>query len=408
MKEERDNDFVEGLLRKLLESDLRNDIESLSSLFLKRITELGIPQTKVLEILDIQHRTLKGILTGTLRQVDFVSLIKLSSFLQIPREKTIFLYLNMLEKNFPEIGNTNDDRARFIQENFDLAALKKAGFIDNMLDFKHIEHKVNSFLGLRSIFEYRLPEWDTAFSSGKIKPKNHLNRAFWINSAKTIFEEIENPNTYDRNALIEFFPKVRKYSTNVEKGLLSVVRFLYQIGITVIYQAPLPSLHLRGATFCVQGKPCIVLTDYRGFYPTLWFSLVHELFHVVFDWEEIRKNEFWVSDPSANQISVQEKEDEADNFAREYLFSKDKTSKIKGQIFRNEVIEEFAIINDVHPSFVYVFNAYDCGGENSSAWMLAKKFNPGVDSSVKEFVNPWSNAATAIDYAKSKKRSIYS
>lgn len=379
---------------------------TLKELFEIKINELDITTTAVLELLNIQHRTLYGILDGTQKTVDYTNLIKLANFLQVSKEQVVKLYFEQLEKNFA-IEHSTADKIKFIKDNFDLAALKKAGLINSISNFKHIEERLLSRLGLKSIYEYKKPNQDIAFSSGLFKPKNENTRAFWIKAAMTAFEEINNPYQYDREALVKLFPQIRWRSTNVELGLTEVIKLLYKVGVTVIYQPPLQTLQLRGATFSVHNKPCIVLTNYHGFYATLWFALIHELYHVLFDWEEICNNTYHLSDDNNEQLSVLERENEADAFAREYLFSKEKTDAIRRFINDEHYIQDHALENHVHPSIVYVFNAFDVGKMNKAAWAKARKMSPDVNKSIKSIEYPWNELEAVEDFYKQKKYQTY-
>jgi HTH-type transcriptional regulator/antitoxin HigA len=393
-------------INAILNNILKPETPGLKELFDNKVAELQITSTNVLEILNIQHRALKGILEGTQKMVDVTNLIKLANFLQLPKEDVIKLYIDSLEKTYSE-NIVSPKKIKFIQENFDLAALKKAGFIDSISDFENIESKLVSFLGLKSIFEYKRPSIKPAFSAGLVKPKNELTRSLWIHSAMTYFEDINNPYEYDRKALIEYFPNIRWHSTNVEFGLLTIIKDLYKLGVTVIYQAPLPALHLRGATFSINDKPCIVLTNYVGFYGTLWFALIHELFHVLFDWDEIRNNIYHLSDQDENELVVKEKEKEANSFAREYLFPKEKMNQINYNINNSVFVEEFAKNNHVHPSIIYVFNAYDSSKTNRVAWARARKNEPDISKCISHLENPWKSSKPINQIVREKKLEIY-
>ena len=381
--------------------------ESLKELFELRMKELNISPTNVLEILKIQYRTLNGILNGTQKTVDFTNLIKIANFLQKPNDLIVKLYLEILESNFPNKTFNSPQNIEFIKNNFDLAALKKANFINGINDFDEIEKKINSFFGLKSIFDYKRPPVDVAFSAGLIKPKNELTRSFWIKVANDTFKEINNANNYSRQTLVDYFPQIRWYSTNVELGLINIIKELFKMGITIIYQSPLPSLHLRGATFAVNNKPCIVITNYKGFYPTLWFALIHELFHVIFDWDEILNNHYHLTDEASEQLTVIEKETEANNFARDYFFSREKTNGIRPYLYDFKYVSEFAKNNHVHPSFIYVFNAYDNGQKNRMSWALANSQNPNIEQLIKKLENPWSAAKPIPNFVNSIKSQIY-
>ena len=268
MEDKQKDKFISGLLNSAFKPD------SLKELFDNKLEQLEISPTVALDVLGISYRTLKGILEGTQKTFDHTSLIKIANLLQEPREKVIKLYLDSLDANYPTNASTTPEKIKFIKENFDLAILKKDRFIENLTDFNSIEKRITSRLGLKSIFEYKKPPMDVAFSSGNYKPKNELTRSFWIAAAKACFEEIDNPYEYDKKALLAYFPMIRWHSTDVEHGLLTVIKHLYKLGVTVIYQPPLHTLQLRGATFAVDNKPCVVLTNYVGFYSTLWFALI--------------------------------------------------------------------------------------------------------------------------------------
>lgn len=402
MNENQKDKFISSVLNSALKN------ETLKELFETKLAQLKISTTSALEILEMSSRTLKGILDGSQKTFDHRALIKIANLLQEPREKVVKLYFDSLEEKYPIVSNTTPEKIKFIKEKFPLAILKKAGFIDNIVDFNHIEQRICSRLGLKSIFEYRKPEMDVAFSSGDhFKPENELTRSFWIAAAKAYFEEIDNPYEFNAEALTEYFPKIRWQSTDEEHGFLNVIRQLYKMGITVIYQPPLHTLQLRGATFSVNEKPCIVITNYVGFYSTLWFALTHELLHVVFDWDEIKANAYHLSDDSNPDISVKEKEAETNKYARQYLFSNEKAKQVKP--FLNDIayVREFALDNHVHESLIYAFNAFDTGDKDRMAWARARRHDGNIKDCIKRVDFSWSDTKSVEDFIRLKKNEIY-
>ena len=371
-------DDINAYLDRLLKSNS----PTLQELFDKKLRELKIPKTTASKIMGIQPPTLKGILTGTQKQVDVRNLLKLANFLQVPLEEILEPFLKSIEENFP-INGVSAEEVNFIKDNFDLAVLKKAGLIDTISDYGHIKKRIMARLGLRSIFEYKRPDIDVAFSSGLFKPESNLTRAFWISSALATLSEINNPNPYDREALIKLFPRISWYSTNIESGLMEVSKLLFKIGVTVIYQPPLQALRIHGATINHNGKPAVVLSNHKGFYATLWIALIHELYHVLFDWSEIKENKYHLTDDDNEQLSVQEREREADHFAREYLLPKEKYERVRRYLNDYEYVKKFGLANHVEPSIIYVFNARDTQSTNRSAWARANKFSPKLDRCIK-------------------------
>lgn len=386
--------------------------ERLSVLFEKRVTELQINPTNALEILDIEYRALQGILHGTNKKVDYTNFIKIASFLQITKEKVLELYFNELEKNFPSSSPYPQDKIDFLNNNFDLATLKKAGIINSIHDYREIENTLIRYLGLNNILDYKLPSNEIAYSEGAIKPKNSLNRGLWINYAKEAFEEIANSNTYNKESLIHYLPEIRQHSIDVTEGLKTVINSLYELGVTVYFQASLPTLHLKGATICVDDKPCIVITNYKGFYSTLWHTLCHELSHVLFDFDGIKnqKYQYHISEDIGEEnqtFDIVEKERAADHFAREFLFSKEKLSRIESYLNNKNFVYNFANANHIHPSFIYTYYAYDVGKDNPKAWAMAKRNNPDFEELIKQLENPWDDSTHKstkehVDYLKNE------
>jgi len=405
---ERNDHFeIDNLLKNIFDNEIGTN-ETLKTLFDDRLEQLGITKTKSLKILGIETRTLTGVLEGSLKQVDFTVLIKLASFLQIPQTTVINLFLNELQNKFPELLPFSSNKIEFINKNFDLAVLKKSGIINDLSNYKDIEEKLCKFLGINSIFEYQVSIDNVAFSAGKLKPKNNLSRSMWLKRGSTIIKDLDNPFPYDRTGLIDFFSDLRWYSTNVDLGFVNVVKILYRMGVTVIFQSSIPTLHLRGVVMEANGKPGIIITDYRGHYPTFWFSLVHELFHVLFDWDYVRKNKLLVSNEDTIDLTELERENEADTFARDYFLPKEKMLIVSDYLGNTDYINEFARVNHIHPSFIYLFNAIDKGNNSSVAWKLVHKHNPDINP-IKDVFNNWNEESpnTINDVVKHLKKNVF-
>lgn len=378
---------------------------SLREQFDNKIKGLDISATAAAKIVGVQLRALNGILDGNQKTIDVTIISKLASFLQLSRAKIVELYLEAVETNFPT-NTLSADKVEFIKTNFDLAILRKAKWIDNITNFAHIEKRLVARLGLKSILEYKKPAVDVAFCVGTRELKNESTRAVWIKAAQACFEEIDNPHRYDRDGLVKLFPRLRWYTTNVERGFSEVIRLLHQVGVTVVLQPSLPTLQLRGATFNHAGKPCIVVTDYVGFYPTLWFALFHELYHVLFDWEEIKENQYHITDDDNQQLSVQEREQEANHFAGEYLFSREKVELVKRLLHDEPYVRRFAADNQVHPSVIYSQCAFHYP-KSRSAWSLARTHSPEAKLTVNKFGIALENGEPVEELVQLLRTSIY-
>ncbi len=208
-------------------------------------------------------------------------------------------------------------------------------------------------------------------------------REFWVRSAITHFKKLNNPNIYNRDALKDLIPKMKPYTMNIEKGLKIVSQALYNCGVTVIYQELLPTTQVRGATFVVNGKPCIALTNWNKNYATLWFALMHELYHVLYDIEEIELQVFHLTG-EADLMLLQE--NKANEFSREFLFSYEQTKYISAYIDNPFIVKKYAAECQVHPSLTYNFYCYDMQKNKAqNHWGKYKHLLPKIEIALKDF-----------------------
>lgn len=402
-----DNTEINQFLQTIIEPDnpiqIIDESTSIKELFEIKLKEIGLSQFQIEKFLNIEHKTLEGILDKTAKRVDVVNILKLSNFLNIENNTLLRIFShNMPSETFGELERAK--KSNYIVSNFDITNLRKCKFLKSKDTIQDIENRITKFFGLSSILDYSKKIVNPAYSRTKRSP-NQLMRTFWIVSAKAQFEGINNPNDFDREALVRLMPKIRPYTINVEKGLLTVVQALYNIGITIIYQPMLPTVQVRGATLSVNDKPCIVLTDWRKNYPTIWFALMHELHHVLYDFEDIQANKYHLS----GELDLfLDQEDNANNFSREYLFSEEKSKFIFPLINDELLVYEYAKKSQIHPSIIYNFHNYDLSMQgDSKAWTKFKIHFPDVKLAIQHLnTNLW-NKDIILDSVKEIKETVF-
>jgi HTH-type transcriptional regulator / antitoxin HigA len=360
MMDDKKHRDIDELLKGVLSTNKKSTYYPLNDLFEQRLVYLGITKHQALKILGIDHKTLASFLSGDSKKVDFITILKFADFLEIPHNEIVDKYFQIVT-SANNVDLAQSRKRSFIVNNFNLRSLKKIGFIESINDFEHIENRINLFFGFENIFEFSRHKISAAFSSAK-RPTNKENLTWWYATARESLERTPNPYEYDRQGLINYFPQIRWHSMEVENGLLLVAQALFKLGITLIIIPKFTSdIHVRAATLPYRNKPCVVLTKYSEFYGTLWFALIHELFHVLYDWEEIQKEEYHITGES-NTISINEQE--ADNFARQYLFSDEKMNAIIPHINEPRFVKYFAEQNHIHSSIIYTFYCWDKNDPN--------------------------------------------
>ena len=262
-------------------------VTSLNDLYMEKKKNLHLSNRQILHILGMDSNTLNPILKGTAKHIGFINIIKLAHFLGISVNDLLKIYIPEMDaKQIGEIQRARD--AGYIVETFDVATLTKIKFFSSDSSSKDMGEKIKKFFSLNSLYDYsNNKDLTPAFSRSK-RSSSDLMRNFWIQSAYVQFKGINNPNPYNRKDLVEIMPKIRPYTRDVKKGLIKVLKALYHVGVTVIYQPSLEKIQVRGATMVINNKPCIVLSNLQNNYPTLWFTLLHELHHVLYDLDDIR------------------------------------------------------------------------------------------------------------------------
>lgn len=371
------NQQMEGVLA--LDNPLNNidTTFSLKELYTQKKTLLGLSDRQIQKILGIEIKALSPILEGTAKQINYINIIKLSHFLGIPINDLTKIYLHHMESS--QIGEIQRAKeAGYIVEHFDVASLTKMKFFKSENSSKELSDKIKSFFHLNSLYEYSQTQLFPAFSRTK-RDASELMQRFWVQSAYKQFEFIDNPHLYDRSALVELIPKIRPYTRDIKNGLIRVLKALYHVGVTTIYQPSIEKLQVRGATLVVNGKPCIVLSDLQKNYPTLWFTLLHELHHVLFDLDDIQKRTYHISDGQGDLFLMDE--ERADNFAREYLLNESRLKYATTYIGSHYNIEKLAQEWGVHSSIIYAFHCFD-----TKEWPFYKKYIPPMKDAL-ELIN---------------------
>ncbi len=368
---------VDSIINSALRPKGWIDTLSLLQAFTEKLDELKLSKNQALKIMEIETKSFDAFMQGQSTKIDYLIVLKMSKFFDVaPSVFQDKFFLKVSDENKSELNKT--DVRLFIAKHFDLEALRSSGLIETVNDFDHIEEKILSFFGYKSVFEYKDDIEVPVYSSSKIV-SNEKTLKFWVNMACATFDKMPNPNEYDRQALVRIFPTLRAYTLNVENGLRQVFKILFKLGVTVIF---IPknnkNLHIRAATFCINDKPCVAITNYRDLYPTLWFSLFHELYHVLYDWDEIVESKGHISaDMSTGTID----EDAANEFASRYLFDDDKMKEVEPYLNKPSYVAKFARSYNVHESIVYALYAYKYNNKLFGKYKhLMKQPEPAIEA----------------------------
>ena len=287
----------------------------------------------------------------------------------------------------------------YINKYFDIKTLSSLGFIEKDSTLEDLKERICLFFGIKSIYDYDKELSEALYSRTK-KSFGDKMKDFWIKSSYKYFELINNSNEYSRNDLVNLIPKIKPYTQNIENGLLTVFQALYNIGITVVFQPKLPKTQIRGATFLINNKPCIVITDLNKNYATVWFALIHELHHVLFDIEVIEKIKYHLTgEPDLFLLQ----EDKANEFAAEYLISSEKMRYIEKLILNPMMVNRFAKECQIHPCIVYSQYQWRQSEKGHDYWGAFKEYFPDLSFATERLnISNWNVGSLRIAADKIK------
>lgn len=352
---------------------------SLEDIFKEKLKHSGLSKTQYEKLSGMERRSLDAILDKTSKQTDIIKLLKLAEFLEI--EFTELLVIHFHDRPVEEVKELQSSMdITFINKLFDLKTLISLGFIKKKDSLDVLKERISNFFDIDSIYEYDQELNEVLYSRTKRSFSDKM-KDFWIKSSYKYFELIDNPNEYNRQDLIELIPKIKPYTQNIETGLLTVFQALYNIGVTVVFQPSLPKTQIRGATFFINSKPCIVITNFNKNYATIWFALIHELHHVLFDLETIeRMNYHLTGEPDLFLIQ----EDKANEFASEYLLSSEKMRYIEKMIHNKFMVERFAKECQLHPCIIYAQYQWRQSQIGNDYWGAFKESFPNINKITKK------------------------
>ncbi|MGP1545389.1 MAG: ImmA/IrrE family metallo-endopeptidase [Prevotella intermedia] len=295
--------------------------DSLRNILKEFITQNEIPIYALAQQLNIDRRAFeKYIEEGC--DLKFRQALAIMDFLNITEADFIKAYRSDITNVNSTISTESSKALSYILKKFDIPTLKELGVIKKRAKITDYEAELCSFLGFKdSIYEYdtfsMLP---TLFSKSKYRiaeEKSSKMTDFWLRCAIYSFESIGNPYEYDKELLIEFIKRIHTYTEDRVNGYEKATLVLYRLGVTVLTQPYISKTGSFGVTMILNGKPCIVITDMNKKYYKLWLSLLHELYHVINDYDMLESTKYHISSEENPELLFNEQK--ADSFARDVL-----------------------------------------------------------------------------------------
>ncbi|MBF0501278.1 MAG: ImmA/IrrE family metallo-endopeptidase [Candidatus Riflebacteria bacterium] len=187
--------------------------------------------------------------------------------------------------------------------------------------------------------------------SQKFESYNFHFALTWLHKVKTLLEQESITSIYSPQNLLGLAEEIPDYSQR-KQGILLFLRAL---------QGPVPhrssprKTYTDGASLWFQGNPVIALTNRFDRNDNFWFTITHEIGHILLHLDDLKKNHAYIDSIDGKDESRDERETEADAdaFARKHLKIDDilRFFELRQRISEKAVTECARILN-LHPALI--------------------------------------------------------
>lgn len=168
---------------------------------------------------------------------------------------------------------------------FPLRYLRKFGYITALP--RERADTVRQLLGILGVasFEAFDATWSrgsVAYRRSAVGRKNVPALAVWLALAERHHDGLRDVPDYDRGGLEALIPQLRGLTRgDAIAAIDESVQWLREVGVVLCFIPAVPGLGIHGATRWLNGKPVIQLSLLWKSDDQLWFTLFHELGHVL-------------------------------------------------------------------------------------------------------------------------------
>lgn len=255
-------------------------------------------------------------------------------------------YESGYRSNLARAQETQELDAQYDQaKTFPLAYLRKWGFVTAPAkDRADTVRQLLAVLGVASLdaFEVTWAHGSVAYRRAAVGRDHAPALATWLALAERHHDKLSDLPAFDRSELEALIPRLRAW-TNREPiaAIDEAAAGLREVGVVLCFIPAVRGLGIHGATRWLNGRPIIQLSLLWKSDDQLWFTLFHELGHVLLHGDK----ELYLNGEPTNA------EEEANSFASEVLIPLEFVPRLprKRDI---RAVEELAAELGVAPSIV--------------------------------------------------------
>ncbi len=313
------------------------------------IEDMGITQEEFATRLGTTPKTVSKLVNGECNlSNDLIQ--KLSSMFGFSIEFWFNLQ-NKYEEKKLEIEQTKRiDNQKYIVKTIDYSYFVR---VVGLPATRKVEEKIKNLCKYLKVSDLNVllkPDFLVNFRLGKgeMESKNVINSRVWLQTAMNI-GETKSVKKFDAQKLKNYIEEIRKMTVQDPEIFLPRLREIFEeCGVIFVLLPSLKNSGINGAVkWYSHDKVLLAMNDRRCYADTFWFSLFHEIEHVL---QQKMKMVFL----SRSDIGLLDDslEKEANDFAGEVLIPSEAYEEFKYKHISEEGIRQFASKIGIHPGII--------------------------------------------------------
>ncbi|MFQ5822097.1 MAG: HigA family addiction module antitoxin [Candidatus Heimdallarchaeota archaeon] len=328
------------------------------------IAELGMTKNELARRMNRPAPKLSAIFTGD-KAITPDTALQLEKVVGVPAHIWTGLeaeYRLTLARNqeVQEMQRLHDERN--LVSKFCYVELVKLGFVAKKTKPTEKVQELQHFFGVTSLKNISaLKRYQVAFRQGQGKRSPEAIAA-WLRIGELQGQKAESA-PFSKHALEKTLPTLRSMTREVpEEFEIKLHQILLDAGVVLVLCPHLPTTYAHGATFWLgQNKAVLMLTIRGSWADIFWFSLFHEIGHLL-----LHGKQMVFLEGDDRETELDKPEQEADQFAADILIPPDDYEAfLQAGSFYPQNIEDFASYLEIDPGIVVGRLQHDGYLENS-------------------------------------------
>ncbi len=335
----------------MIEQNFVTDIAIPPGEYLEEVLEdMGLNQAELARRMGRPAQAINEIIKGE-KAITPETSIQLEKVLGVPAYFWSNLELEYRLNMASQIESENAKKEEIILADFPYLELSKLELVEKTRNALTKVQSLRRFFGVSSLFNLKeVKEFNPAFRQNTNNEINHEALASWLRAGVVISKHIECDEYY-RETLLSKISDIRGLTLKNDPSEFfpSLKLILQQCGIALVIMPHFKKTYTTGATFWVKKTKGVIMMSLRGGWADIfWFSLFHELGHILL---HDKRHTFLENNTRPSEWEKQE--NEADRFAQITLIpeKKFKIFKLMGD-FSQSSINTFSSSIGIAPGIV--------------------------------------------------------